>query len=159
MLPTQQPNGPANRSLGQFRPRGSAAHTARGTSRRAVQPSRRRIPPTHTTANQRKACTKAHIYDTQRAGYIGAPTRKLSRFVPNNQETTPDTMGEGFVAATAGFMANWGPKVTQLAPLTSLDLKPEPMTMTDPSRHPGHRSAHPGAAQSVSNTSTAEQAF
>jgi hypothetical protein len=49
-------------------------------------------------------------------------------------------------------MANWGAKVTHLAPLTSLDLKRDSVTMTDPSRHPGHRSAHPGAAQSVSNT-------
>jgi hypothetical protein len=78
----------------------------------------------------------------------------LRKKICHRKSASPVTMGEGFVAATAGFMANWGPKVTQLAPLTSLDLKPEPVTMTDPSRHPGHRSAHPGAAPSMSNTST-----
>ena len=38
-------------------------------------------------------------------------------------------MGEVFVASEQAFMANWGPKVTQLAPLTSLERKAEPITM------------------------------
>ena len=51
-------------------------------------------------------------------------------------------------------MANWGPKVTQLAPLTSLDLKGVAVTMPDPIRHPWRRSAQPGATHRVRNTHT-----
>ena len=49
-------------------------------------------------------------------------------------------------------MANWGPKVTQLAPLTSLGLKGVAVTMPDPIRHPWRRWAHPGATHRMRNT-------
>ena len=63
-------------------------------------------------------------------------------------------MREGFGRSEEGFMVNWGPKVTQLAPLTSLGLKARSVTMPDPIRHPWRRSAHPGATHRVSNTHT-----
>jgi hypothetical protein len=68
-------------------------------------------------------------------------------------------MGEAFARSARAFMANWGPKVTQLAPLTSLERKVGPITMTDPSGYPGHRSAHPRAAQLVSNTHEEQDPF
>ena len=54
---------------------------------------------------------------------------------------------EAFGRSEEAFMANWGPKVTQLGPLTLVHLKTKSVTMPDPSRPPRHPWPRPGPSQ------------
>ena len=87
---------------------------------------------------------------------IGCELEPGEKILSSNVATAV-TMREAFAACGEAFMEIWGPKVTQLAGGPLETEKTEPMTITDPIRHPGRPLARPGAAQSVANTHT-EQA-
>ena len=61
-------------------------------------------------------------------------------------------MSDSFAAHDGGFMANWGPEVTQLAWGGMEPLKLQPMTDMGPIRVPWLGRRRPGPAKGVTNT-------